>query len=65
MTLKKTDFPSPIQLSPGHTLMSYRSYKAVDSRAENIIGDDDPMLAHLGEFTRIDQPRRVRAWDIE
>lgn len=37
----------------------------VDSRAENIIGDDDPMLAHLGEFQRGDQPKRVRAWDIE
>jgi ATP-dependent DNA helicase DinG len=36
-----------------------------DSRAENLIGDDDPMLAHLGEFTRVDQPRRRRAWDDE
>lgn len=37
----------------------------VDSRAESLIGDDDPMLAHLSEFTRIDKLKRVRAWDIE
>jgi len=36
-----------------------------DSRAEQLIGDDDPMLAHLSEFTRADQPRRRRAWDDE
>lgn len=36
-----------------------------DSRAEDLIGDDDPMLAHLSEFERAGKPKRVRAWDIE
>jgi ATP-dependent DNA helicase DinG len=36
-----------------------------DQRAENLIGDDDPMLSHLSEFTRADAPKRVRAWDVE